>query len=90
MSQGRMLKYEQTNFKSKLEKRYVMLRYYTTTTAKRQREQRTNIFKGCLFYFNGSTGPKVSNLQLRNLISENGGRFTYDSYGYFMNLGLND
>ncbi|KIR59888.1 hypothetical protein I314_04323 [Cryptococcus bacillisporus CA1873] len=48
----------------------------TDQLQKQAREERTNIFKGCLFYFNGSTGPKVSNLQLRNLISENGGRFT--------------
>ncbi|WVO13999.1 hypothetical protein L204_101624 [Cryptococcus depauperatus] len=40
------------------------------------RAKKTGLFKGCLFYFTGSTGPKVSSLQLRNLISENGGCFT--------------
>ncbi|ALO60410.1 hypothetical protein CNB03945 [Cryptococcus deneoformans JEC21] len=48
----------------------------TDQLQKQAREKKTGIFKGCLFYFNGSTGPKLSNIQLRNLISENGGRFT--------------
>ncbi|OXG31607.1 hypothetical protein J008_01278 [Cryptococcus neoformans] len=48
----------------------------TDQLQKQAREKKTGVFKGCLFYFNGSTGPKASNIQLRNLISENGGRFT--------------
>ncbi|WVQ78547.1 hypothetical protein IAT38_000633 [Cryptococcus sp. DSM 104549] len=43
---------------------------------KQSRESKTALFKGCLFYFNGSTGEKVSNIQLRNMITTNGGRFT--------------
>ncbi|WVF72052.1 hypothetical protein IAT40_006864 [Kwoniella sp. CBS 6097] len=38
------------------------------------REQKTSIFSGCTIYINGSTGPKVSNLQVQHLISANGGR----------------
>ncbi|OCF44148.1 hypothetical protein I317_01940 [Kwoniella heveanensis CBS 569] len=38
------------------------------------REQQTSIFSGCTIYINGSTGPKVSNLQVQHLISSNGGR----------------
>lgn len=37
--------------------------------------QKTSILAGCVFYINGSTGPKVSNLQLQNIITSNGGRF---------------
>ncbi|KAK4686388.1 hypothetical protein P7C73_g3740, partial [Tremellales sp. Uapishka_1] len=36
--------------------------------------KRTDILAGCVFYLNGSTGPKVSNLQLQNMIAQNGGR----------------
>ncbi|WVQ98879.1 hypothetical protein IAU59_006010 [Kwoniella sp. CBS 9459] len=38
------------------------------------RAQQTSIFSGCTIYINGSTGPKVSNLQVQHLISSNGGR----------------
>ncbi|WRT67271.1 uncharacterized protein IL334_004238 [Kwoniella shivajii] len=38
------------------------------------RAKKTDIFKGCLIYLNGSSGPKVSNLQMQHLISTNGGR----------------
>ncbi|WVW82937.1 hypothetical protein I302_104952 [Kwoniella bestiolae CBS 10118] len=38
------------------------------------RVKQTDIFKGCVVYLNGSTGPKVSNLQVQHLISSNGGR----------------
>ncbi|WVQ69931.1 uncharacterized protein L199_008154 [Kwoniella botswanensis] len=38
------------------------------------RPKKTDIFKGCVVYLNGSTGPKVSNLQVQHLISSNGGR----------------
>ncbi|WVQ71748.1 hypothetical protein IAR50_001289 [Cryptococcus sp. DSM 104548] len=48
----------------------------TEQLQKQSRSNKTTLFKGCLFYMNGSTGPKVSNLQLRNMIAENGGRFT--------------
>jgi hypothetical protein len=37
--------------------------------------QKTAILSGCIFYLNGSTGPKVSNLQLQNIITSNGGTF---------------
>ena len=30
-----------------------------------------------MFYINGSTGPKVSNLMLQQMITSNGGRFAY-------------
>ncbi|WWC89887.1 uncharacterized protein L201_004815 [Kwoniella dendrophila CBS 6074] len=38
------------------------------------RTKQTDIFKGCVIYLNGTSGPKVSNLQLQHLISSNGGR----------------
>ncbi|ODN83220.1 hypothetical protein L202_01404 [Cryptococcus amylolentus CBS 6039] len=55
-------------------KTYAQVR--TDQLQKQSRANKTMLFKGCLFYMNGSTGPKVSNLQLRNMIAENGGRFT--------------
>ena len=39
--------------------------------------QSSELFKGCVFYLNGSTGPKVSNLQVQHLITANGGRFMW-------------
>lgn len=38
--------------------------------------QETDLFKGCVFYINGSTGPRVSNLQAQHIITQNGGRFS--------------
>lgn len=38
--------------------------------------QRTDVLAGCVFYINGSTGPRLSNLQLQQMITSNGGRFT--------------
>ncbi|WWC69341.1 uncharacterized protein I206_103279 [Kwoniella pini CBS 10737] len=38
------------------------------------RTKQTDILKGCLIYLNGSSGPKLSNLQMQHLISSNGGR----------------
>ncbi|RXK36897.1 hypothetical protein M231_05871 [Tremella mesenterica] len=43
--------------------------------AEQVREKKTSILAGCVMYINGSTGPKVSNLQLQHLITQNGGRF---------------
>jgi hypothetical protein len=37
--------------------------------------QKSDLLKGLVFYINGSTGPRVSNLQLQHLITANGGRF---------------
>lgn len=43
--------------------------------------QTSDLLKGCVFYINGSTGPRVSNLQLQHMITSNGGRFllVYDT-----------
>jgi len=52
--------------------------YWDVRTAKmldQAREQKSDILKGCVFYINGSTGPRVSNLQLQHMITSNGGRF---------------
>nr|XP_018263701.1 uncharacterized protein I303_03573 [Kwoniella dejecticola CBS 10117]OBR85859.1 hypothetical protein I303_03573 [Kwoniella dejecticola CBS 10117] len=38
------------------------------------RAKQTDILKGCLIYLNGSSGPKISNLQMQHLITTNGGR----------------
>ncbi|KAK8869657.1 hypothetical protein IAR55_000225 [Kwoniella newhampshirensis] len=53
--------------------------YWQVRTAqmdRQSREKQSDLLKGCLFYINGTTGPKVSNIQLRNLITTNGGRFS--------------
>ncbi|WWD16079.1 hypothetical protein CI109_100504 [Kwoniella shandongensis] len=53
--------------------------YWQVRTAQmdqQAREKQSDLLKGCLFYINGTTGPKLSNIQLRNLITMNGGRFT--------------
>ncbi|WVR05304.1 hypothetical protein IAU60_002318 [Kwoniella sp. DSM 27419] len=55
------------------------MKYWHVRTAQmndQARKQETTIFKGCLIYINGSTGPKVSNLQVQQMISSNGGRIT--------------
>jgi hypothetical protein len=44
--------------------------------------QVSDILKGCVFYINGSTGPKMSNLQLQHMITANGGRFLYVQYPF--------
>ncbi|ORX33432.1 BRCT domain-containing protein [Kockovaella imperatae] len=52
--------------------------YWAVRTAKMEdqaREKKSDLFKGCVFYLNGSTGPKVSNLQAQHMITANGGRF---------------
>ncbi|KAL1411079.1 hypothetical protein Q8F55_002028 [Vanrija albida] len=53
--------------------------YWSVRTAKVEagaREKQTSILAGCTIAINGPTGPKVSNLQLQNLITANGGRFS--------------
>ncbi|TXT13667.1 hypothetical protein VHUM_01034 [Vanrija humicola] len=52
--------------------------YWSVRTAKVEagaREKLTPHSAGCVIAINGPTGPKVSNLQLQNLITANGGRF---------------
>lgn len=52
--------------------------YWEVRTAKmtqQAREGTGTLFAGCVFYINGSTGPRVSNLQLQHIITANGGRF---------------
>jgi hypothetical protein len=44
-----------------------------------RRGQKSDLLKGLLFYINGSTGPRVSNLQVQHLITSHGGRFVYVS-----------
>ncbi|KAI9637868.1 BRCT domain-containing protein [Dioszegia hungarica] len=52
--------------------------YWEVRTAKMEeqaRAKKSDLLKGLVFYINGSTGPRVSNLQLQHLITANGGRF---------------
>ncbi|KAL7424136.1 hypothetical protein Q5752_001721 [Cryptotrichosporon argae] len=52
--------------------------YWAVRTAKVEegaREKETDVLAGCVIAINGSTGPRVSNLQLQRLITAHGGRF---------------
>ncbi|ORY28262.1 BRCT domain-containing protein [Naematelia encephala] len=49
--------------------------------AEQAREKTSELFRGCVFYINGSTGPRLSNLQLQHIITSNGGRFTATQNG---------
>ncbi|RSH76671.1 uncharacterized protein EHS24_005418 [Apiotrichum porosum] len=52
--------------------------YWSVRTANVEanaRAKATNVLAGCVIAINGPTGSKVSNLQLQNLITANGGRY---------------